>query len=118
MKNTVQEEGNFVIRKFNWAMNNASAFSISGSELTINKHDGTKVDICLDSEKIKIWKGSGSVPSCSNVAFLPITTDNVQVIDLQFTSVGTDPLGVSMLAKIKTINTSPLDFTITKYIRK
>ena len=47
-------------------------------------------------------------------SFLPITTDNVQVTSLQFTQVGSDPVGVSVVAKIKTLNTSPLDFIITK----
>ena len=51
-------------------------------------------------------------------SFLPITTDNVQVASLDFTQVGTDPIGVSIIVKIKTINTNPLDFIITKYLRE
>ena len=113
IKNTAQSEGNFVLRKINWAMTNASFISISGSELTINKYDGTTLKIKLgsgaDAEKI-VMNNTGS--------FLPITTDNVQVTSLQFTQVGSDPVGVSVVAKIKTLNTSPLDFIITKYIRK
>lgn len=119
-KNTIQEEGNFVMRKINWALTGAKIFSASGSELTINRYDNKKIDICLDSEKIRIWEGNllDVVPTCSDSAFLPLTTDNIQVTSLQFTSVGTDPLGVLTLAKMKTINITPLDFTITKYIRK
>src|SRR3989338_3088421 len=115
VKNTVQEEGNFVMRKFNWLMTGAKTFSISGSgsELTVTKFDTRIIKIklgsCADAGKI-LMNDTGS--------FAPITTDNIEVTDLQFNQVGIDPLGVSMLAKIKTINTSPLDFSMTKYIRK
>ena len=114
VKATTQEEGNFVMRKFNWAMNNASGFTISGSELTIERYTGPDVEIKLgsgaDAEKI-LMNNTGS--------FLPITTDNVQVTELTFSPAPVSgPPGVTVNAKIKTINTSPLDFTITKYIRE
>lgn len=118
-KNIVQEEGNFVLRKINYVMIGASNFSIqNGDELLVTKYDGTKVSICLQDGKIKIWKGGGSAPPCGDVAFLPLTTDNVEVTDLQFTQINANPLGVLVLAKIRTANTNTFDFTITKYIRQ
>ncbi|OGI57592.1 hypothetical protein A3B85_00770 [Candidatus Nomurabacteria bacterium RIFCSPHIGHO2_02_FULL_37_13] len=113
IKNTTQGEGNFVLRKINWTMIGTSTFSISGSELTINKYDGITV-------KIKLGSGAdaGKILMDDTGSFVPITTNNVQVTDLQFQQIGTDLIGVSVVARIKTLNTNPLDFIITKYIRQ
>ena len=112
-KNNIQEEGNFVMRKLNWALTGVKTFSISDSRLTINKYNDSVVIIKLgsgvDAKKI-LMNDTGS--------FLPITTGNMQVEGLNFTQVGTDPIGVSITVKIKTINTDPQDFNITKYLRK
>lgn len=106
-KNAVQEEGSLVIRKMNWVLTGAETFSISGSELTVNKYDGTTVKIKLgsgaDAEKI-LMDDTGS--------FYPITTDNVQVTNLLFQQVGSNPIGITATTTINGI-----DFTITKYKR-
>lgn len=106
-KNMVQEEGSFVMRKLNWALTGADTFSISGSELTIHKYDGTTVMIKLgsggDAEKI-LMDSTGS--------FLPITTENVKVTNLQFQQVGSNPIGISATTTVNSV-----DFVITKYKR-
>ena len=111
VKNTVQEEGNFVMRKINWALTGAENFTIpfGGDELTIERYTGPDVEIKL---------GSGADVGKILMDGIPLTTENVQVTSLQFTQVGTNPVGVLTTIKIKTVNTNPLDFIITKYIRK
>lgn len=113
VKNTTQEEGNFVLRKLNWALTGASTFSISSSELTVNKFNGATV-------KIKLGSGAnaGKILMNDTGLFVPITTDNVEVTDLQFQQVGTYPAGISVVIKIKTLNTAAVDFMITKYLRR
>ncbi len=107
-KNTTQDEGNFVLRKIDWASNNALSFSTAGGELTINKYD-------LTSIKIKLGTGvdAGKILINSTGSFLPITTDNVNVSNLTFTPTGTTPPGITVVATIDGVN-----FSITKYIRK
>ena len=107
-KTTVQEEGSFVMRKFNWALTSVSIFSIPNpNELTLTKYDGNVVNISLSANKIIIKESiNGNTP-------LPITTDNVQVTNLQFQQVGSNPFGISATATINGTN-----FIITKYLRK
>ena len=119
VKNTVQEEGNFVLRKISWAMMSAKTISIpmSQDKLTITEYDGDKIIFCLDSSKVKVYAGS-TAASCSDSIFLPLTTENIQVTALKFQQVGISPnIGVTGTITIKSLNTSPLDFIITKYIR-
>src|SRR3990167_4074727 len=58
VKNTTQEEGNFVMRKFNWALTGISSINSPSSGtsniLKVTKYGGNKINICLDSNKIKI----------------------------------------------------------------
>ncbi|OGI76053.1 hypothetical protein A3C67_00510 [Candidatus Nomurabacteria bacterium RIFCSPHIGHO2_02_FULL_42_19] len=121
IKNTVQEEGNFVLRKFDWAMTGVETITLpsagtpSSGTLKITKYDGTKINICLDSNKIKIRRG-GTLCSGSVAEFLPLTTDNVFTDGLEFTYVppaGSAPSGITAKATINGVH-----FTITKYIRK
>lgn len=107
-KTTTQAEGNFVMRKFNWALTGISSFINTSDTLHLNKYDGNQIDIQKNGTKIEMKESSGS--------FLPITTDNVQVTSLEFQFIpasGSGPAGITATAKI-----NGLDFTITKYIRK
>lgn len=118
-KNTVQEEGNFVMRKFNWALtgiNPSSTPVISGSgcsqTLSVNKTDTTINPVVIKSNTIsgvkyiEIQKKGGT--------FYPITTVNVLVSCLKFSRVS---IGTSS-GIIATATINGIDFTITKYIRK
>lgn len=107
VKTTAESEGNFVMRKFNWAMTGASDFIPNGSELTINKYTGPNVEIKLNSEKI-LMDSTGS--------FLPITTENVKATDLQFELIPASSPGPKGIKATFKINEIP--FSITKYIRK
>ena len=104
-KNTIQEEGNFVIRKFNWAFTGISNCTNTTNTLHINKYNGNQIDINLVGTKIKITESIGISDF--------LTTDNVSVDSLFFTKTeGTLP-SITANAKINGV-----DFTITKYIRK
>lgn len=117
-KTTAQNEGSFVLRKINWALSGVKTITVPlvgcGSELAVSKFDGTTAVIQLgsglDAEKILMKENAGT--------FLPITTDNVQVTNLQFCKIVSDSIGVSAAVTVKTANSSALDFTTTKYIRQ
>lgn len=110
-KATIQEEGNFVLRKINWALTGVQSIAtpISGcnSVLSVSKYDGTNVAIRLSNGKVEISEsGVGGT-------YLPITTENASTTCLRFGLVGSSLNG---LAATTTIN--GIDFSITKYIRK
>lgn len=105
-----QEEGNFVLRKINWALSSASGFSItSSSELFVTRYDGTTVNFKLVGAEVDMKETGG--------AFLPLTTDNVTVTDLLFQNIpaiGSGPKGVTATLTLK----SGVTFSTTKYLRK
>lgn len=110
-KNTLQEEGNFVMRKFNWALTNVDPASPitpsagNSSTLNVTKYDGNEIDIKLTGTKIEMRE------SDNGNTFLPITTDNVEVSSLNFKyeTLG----GITATAVI-----DGTTFTTTKYFRK
>ncbi len=106
---TVQEEGNFAIRKVEWALTGASAITVvSPTEFSVSKYDGTTADNKLSGGGLVMQEGSGS--------FLPLTTPNVSVSSVQFVSIpasGSGPAGMSV-----TLSISGQTFTTTRYLRK
>jgi type II secretory pathway pseudopilin PulG len=106
-KTTAQEEGNFVLRKLDWALSGASSVVPAANALTVSRYDGNTVDFRLNNGAVEMRE------SASGLGYLPITTPNVSVSNLTFTLVGSNPAGV---AAITTIN--GIDFATTKYIRK
>lgn len=118
----VQSEGNFVIRKINWALIGAKTINIPTSSIATNlrvtKYDGTKIEICLDGNKIKMHEGT--FRSCDDSEYITLTTDNISMSSLLFElipSVGSGPAGIKATIII-TENETEFPFTITKYLRK
>ena len=124
-KNTTEEEGNFVMRKINWALTGISndisdiaSPSIfypyaTSSTLSINKwQEGVKIPVVIQYNA-----ASSSIMMQENVSSpLPITTDNVKVSNLAFRFIpasGNGPAGV-----VATTTINGIDFVLTKYIRK
>ncbi|KKT00617.1 MAG: hypothetical protein UW07_C0021G0005 [Candidatus Nomurabacteria bacterium GW2011_GWF2_43_8] len=114
-KNTTQEEGNFVLRKINWALTGVDpslgttpdTTDPSIDNLNVEKYDGNAISVTLDGTKIRMEEDGGD-------DF--ITTDNVSVDSLQFdylAPLGTEPAGITATAVIDGVT-----FTITKYFRK
>ncbi|MDE2399790.1 MAG: prepilin-type N-terminal cleavage/methylation domain-containing protein [Patescibacteria group bacterium] len=120
-KNTTQEEGNFVMRKIDWALTGVQSITTPSSgttnNLVVNKYDGNTITIDLtgtNPKKIEIKE------STNGNAFLPIITDNVSISNLQFTYLaptGSAPIGITATFTI-TKDGVDFPFTITKYIRK
>ena len=118
-------EANFVLRKISWALSSASSTMPNlpadpVSTLTVIRYDNTQVDICLDSSvpakkviKMREVSVGTPIPDCTDSSFLPLTTENVIVNNLQFQSIGSNPPGI---AATTTLN--GIDFAITKYLRQ
>lgn len=121
-RTVVQSEGNFVIRKINWALIGAETITIPSSSPTTNlrvtKYDGTKIEICMDGNKIKTHQGAFG--SCDDANYVALTTNNVTVSTLEFKlipAIGSGPKGIKSTIII-TENKVDFPFTITKYLRK
>lgn len=117
-KTTVQEEGTFVGRKFEWALSDMSGASIVGGNgcaqtLSITKTGYPRNPIEFQrntlSNTIEIREGSSG-------GYTPITTNNVVASCLTFTPIaasGSGPAGITI-----TLTINGLDFVNTKYVRK
>jgi Tfp pilus assembly protein PilE len=113
-KTNVTEEGNFVVRKFNWTFSNVSSITTPSSgtsnTLTLTKYDGNVINIKLKENKIEMKESS------AGNTFTAITTDNVSVNSLQFTYIpasGNSPEGITATTII-----NDTTFSITKYLRQ
>lgn len=104
-------EGNFVLRKIDWALSGMQSISAPGawgSTLSLTRDDGTTVDMRLNAGKVEMRENGGS--------YAPLTTSNVAVTSLSFhyiAAAGNVPAG---LEASTTIN--GLVFYTDRYIRK
>ena len=124
-KTYVEGEANFVLRKISWALSSASSTVPSlpadpVSTLTVIRYDNIQVDICLDNSnpskkviKMREVNIGMPVPDCTDSSFLPLTTENVIVNNLQFQSIGSNPPGIAATTTLNGIN-----FAISKYLRQ
>ncbi|MBP6883688.1 MAG: prepilin-type N-terminal cleavage/methylation domain-containing protein [Candidatus Pacebacteria bacterium] len=113
IKNTIQNEGNFVMRKLSWALTGVdytiTTTPTSGNSptnrLVVTKYNGNKITMQLNGTKIEMKE------SANDNTFLAITTDNVVVSSLsfQYETLG----GITATAIIDGVT-----FTTTKYFRK
>lgn len=110
-QSVIDEEGNFVIRKIEWALSgtqtiNSPALGVTGSTLSINKYNfapNNPVVFDLNMGVVRLKKGSGSPIS--------LTTSNVVVSNLSFTQIATSGIRASLTIQGKIFET-------TKYIRQ
>ena len=115
---TIQEEGNFVMRKLDWIFSNLSTTtppSIGGSlpcsqTITLYKinFSSNPIVLRLVSTTLEVSQGGG--------AYVPLTTVNVKATCLKFRNIpaiGGAPTGITSTTTINGI-----DFSVTKYIRK
>lgn len=107
-KDTVQEEGNFVLRKLEHAFVGAADVWASGSSLVIDTYPigGSVMIVGLD--------GAGDLYLDRNASLTDddkLTTDNVTA-DFEFTVHAGSPKGVTATTTIDGV-----DFVITKYVR-
>lgn len=111
---TVQDEGDFVLRKLSWALSGASDVSGSGSSLTVTRYDGTTVYFQLTGTTIQMRE------SALGASYADITTPNVKASALQFVVTAGPPKSVSGTFSLKTANGTDvaLPFTFKRYIRQ
>lgn len=116
-KNNTHEEANFVMRKLNWALTGIENITIpredapTSDTLTVSKYNGDIIYFRLRNNKIEIKENTNT--------YLPITTDNVKVSNLNFKfipAIGSNTRGTEGIIATATID--GVDFTITKYIRQ
>lgn len=122
VKNTIQDEGLFVMRKLTWVLTNINPTSsitpssLSSPTLRVVKYDGNQIDIKLNGNKIEMKESLGT-----NI-FLPITTDNVTIkaSSLNFEYINPNGLGPFGTTASFIITKDGIDFpfSLTKYIRK
>lgn len=112
---TLQNEGNFVLRKIDWALSGVSSINTPASgnsnTLSVTKVGGTQVDVRLQGTKVEMREGGGAG------TYLPLTTDNVKVTALQFQFIpGTGTGAPDGIEATITINGTVFD--TKKYVRK
>lgn len=113
VKNAAGEEGNFTLRKLDWALSNVAVINVPsaggwGNSLSLIRYDGTSVDMRLVSGAIQMRENSGSYAST--------TTSNVKISSLSFHHIPASGTGPEGLEASTTIN--GLTFSIQRYFRK
>lgn len=111
---STHDEGNFVLRKIDWALSDAESISLPSSGLPYNgalgvtRTDGTRIDISITPEnKIQIREGGTSG------SYTPLTTDNVAVSALHFGYIPGTPSGIEASTTINGVV-----FTTRRYLAK
>ncbi len=120
--NTVEEEGNFVVRKIDWALNGSSATAAItapavgsyGSKLAVTRTDGKHILMRQVGKEIQISEDGGTT-------YLPITSSNTTVGSLQFyhaAGAGGAPEGVVASTTLANAYAATTTFSTTRYFRK
>ncbi len=111
-KGIIQNEGNFVSKKFDWIFSSMTSVNKQGSgcnqSLTVNRSSSPhQIDVQrnISSSTVEISENGGS--------FFPITTINASTTCLQFQVIAGSNPGV-----IATTTLNGMDFVVTKYLRK
>jgi hypothetical protein len=122
-KTSVQDEGNFVMRKLDWVFGSMNAIATpssgylecgSGSPgptcLSFTQYDGTIVQIRLNTSPT--GKTDIEMRETGNL-WTAISTDNVTVSDLAFMKISGSPAGIEASTTINGVT-----FTTRKYLRQ
>jgi type II secretory pathway pseudopilin PulG len=118
----VQEEGNFLLAKINWAMNDAYQVDLplsdsAANELTVRKHDGSKITVGLNGESF-YWQNIDEPLDNSIVAIVPSESGTI------FSHIGSGDIPEFITAKFTLRATTPTGrnyeqkFELTNYLRK
>jgi len=121
--NTTEQEGNFVLGKFAWAMGQITATSTPGltspdykaDNLDITIYGGTNIKMQLD---LAAYAGKGAIEMSEDggTTYTPLTTENVEVAGLDFTYLPADSGAPEGIVASTTI--SGQTFRMTRYLRK
>lgn len=107
-KNTVQEEGNFVLAKMRYALGSASGVDSVSGALEINRYGNPQVRVRRSVDALEFSEDGGG-------SYLPITTENVTVSDFALTIL--PPASGAPEGVIATTTINGIDFVLTAYVR-
>lgn len=111
----VQDEMNFVMGKINWALSSMETLTSTGTSLSLTQYDGTDIVISTCSTGVACIDENG-------VGDVPLTTNNVVVDNLSFTTIaasGTRPFGVTASLTLHGIsNSTTFSASTTRYLRQ
>jgi hypothetical protein len=103
-KTSTQDEGNFVLRKIEWALGSAESASVSGSYLSIVRTDGATADFRFSGGNIEMRVDGGS--------YERLTSDAVEISGLEFDAISGTPSGITASTTLDGVA-----FTTTRYVR-
>ena len=115
----IQAEGNFLLRKIEWAMTGAASISVvSPSRLSIIKDTTTgfpplqnPLVFSLVGSNLQLTRGAGMATN--------LNSSNVKVDSVIFTKINGTPAGVTISFTLSAGNPPKSQtFTVTKYLRK
>ncbi len=108
-RNITANEGSFVTAKIDWALSDLDTISSPssgyGSTLSIQRNDGTQVDVRLVSGVVQLSINGGT--------YIPLTSSNVSVSKLGVNTFSGTPSGVEASTTINGVT-----FMTRRYIRK
>lgn len=117
----IQQEGEFLMGKINWALIGASSITVnSATQITVNKYNfgSNPIVFDLNSNKLRLKQGPLGIAADLN-------SDNVKVTSLTFTDIpaaGAKPQGLKTTINLQSITASGATmnqvFETTKYLRK
>lgn len=115
----LQAAGNFILRKFEWAMAGASGISVaSPTTLSVEKDTSSgfpaaqnPLVFSLNGPNLELKRGTGAAAI--------LNSTNAAVASLTFTATGTTPQGIEVRFTLSSGNSPKSQtFTVTKYLRK
>lgn len=114
----LQEEGNFLLGKLNWAFDDAKAITlpaVSGPKLTIKKNDDSTFDYIYDG-------ATKTLSSDSTGPVLPLNSGYVTISALTFTHLTAPEEGLKADFTLQVTDNNGIqhqqDFSFTKYLRQ
>lgn len=115
IKSLIEQEGNFLLRKINWALTGADSISLplvnsSGQTLLLNKEGLGSLEFTLSGDKLKLSRNGGVA--------VDLSSDYFKISDLNFSYNDPDGTG-GKPGEIKvSFKVNDQLFETTKYLRK
>ena len=117
----LQEEGDFLLGKFSWALSGASSFSIAGSppQLTVNQYGFANNPLAfrISGSKAQLAEGGGPFINLNSDA---VSVSNLSFIDIPSTVDSNEGVAITIVLAATTSQGSAMSqgFSMTKYLRK
>lgn len=110
-KIAVEEEGNFLLKKISWVVNDADTISVASNILTVNKFDppsgGNPIVVSSSGGFLNIQRGGNPVR--------PLNDDLFVVSSLSFSLISTGSINTDVFRASFYVNNK--EFSLTRYVR-